>query len=170
MSRRRNAWPDEEGASLVIALVFTIAIAFVILSLIRLTGTNLINSANLQIDRSTEYSADGVVDGGIQMIRTYTGDTVAKCAAGSIFAPSGGINNFDVVAYCGNVSAPKNERVVTFEACSSSNTNFTSCEANSLLEAVVTIVDVNCPTLTTCTPSIGYAVTVDSWTVKRANS
>lgn len=172
---------DESGAALIIALIFVIAVALIITALISLTGTNLASTANLQNDRSTEYAVDGVIDGGIQVVRPMTATTTnltSNCGLGSttpIFDPTNGLNGFDLVAFCGDVGTPNGERIVTFEACSSTNTSFASCQDNSLLEAVVTFVDEMCSFVSgnpvpSCSSSTGYSVTTNSWTVKRANA
>lgn len=59
----------EEGASLVIALIFLIVGTLVVISLTNLTGVNLTSTFSLQGERAVEYAADGGVDGAIQALR-----------------------------------------------------------------------------------------------------
>lgn len=169
---------DESGASLIIALVFVIATALIILALVQLTGNSLLNASNLQTDRSTNYAADGVIDGAIQTLR-FDADSATTSACQDTtaeFAPSAGIDGQILSAYCTNVGIAGTQsqnppRFVTLDACPPipSGQTLSWCVNNNVLEALVEIVDQHCTTPTNCTASVGYSITVQSWVVKRAN-
>ena len=61
----------QEGAALVLALIFLIVGTLTVISLTNLTGVNLTTTFSLQGERAVEYTADGGVDGAIQALR-YT--------------------------------------------------------------------------------------------------
>jgi hypothetical protein len=61
--------PDEEGVVLLLALLFVVAIAFVLLGLLSLSGNDLMNTSNLQSQRASEYAADSAVDAAVQAVR-----------------------------------------------------------------------------------------------------
>src|SRR5579863_5311153 len=101
----------EEGASLIIALIFVVATAVVVVALVNLTGTNLINTANLQNERSVEYAADAVVDGTIATVRPESnsatlGSPSSTCSSVSAtvttpsFSPASAINGYSLQAFC----------------------------------------------------------------------
>lgn len=164
----QTEWPTEResGASLIIALIFVVAIALIILALIDLTGTNLIDTGNLQNQRSLEYSADSAVDGAIQLVRTGA----ATCSNSStVFEPATLVNGYDVRAFCSLDSNTGTLRVVTFYACQASSGTLTSCATNNLIDANITFIDQNCATPISCTTSTGYSLQINSWVVNRAN-
>ncbi len=73
---------DEQGATLVLALVFMIIIALVLVPLVTLSGNGLQNTSNLLQEQSLEYRSNGAVEVAIQTVR-YT-DT--SYSGGSCFA------------------------------------------------------------------------------------
>jgi Tfp pilus assembly protein PilX len=160
---------NEEGASLIIALIFVVATSLVLIALLDMTSTNLINTANLQNERGLEYAAEGAVNGAIQVVRSLNANqTTAMCTGSTAaFAPGTPLNSSNVVAFCGDVSAPNYQRTVVFDACPPAS-SFAACQSTSLLEAQVTFVDISCPTPSSC-PSPGFNTAIDYWVVKRAN-
>jgi hypothetical protein len=59
----------EEGAILILALVFIIIISVSVLGLLTFGGTGLTNTTSLKGQRSLEYAADGAVTAAIQAVR-----------------------------------------------------------------------------------------------------
>ena len=194
MTRARELRPGrgEEGTSLIIALIFLVAMGLVIVAIVGLAGTNIENTANLQTTRGVEYAADGVVDGAIQLVRhespSATGTTVGspsttitgtcsntfnQTTSGSAAFSAGTINTQNEVAYCfaGNTGTG---RVVTFVACPSNAGSYSQCTAEADLVAVVTYNDQTCNTSTfTCTynppTTSGTGLAVNSWILQRSN-
>ncbi len=60
---------DDAGVTLILALIFLVAISMTLLALLNLSTTNLVSSSNLQSQASLEYSADGVTDSAVQWVR-----------------------------------------------------------------------------------------------------
>jgi len=170
----------EEGASLIIALIFVVATAIVVVALVNLTGTNLINTANLQNERSVEYASDAVVDGTIQVVRPESnsatlGSTTSTCSSTSAtvttpsFNPASPINTYSLEAFC-FASQVGFTRVVTIRACPANTANYGACQATALLEAQVTYVDVSCTTNPSGCPAPGNSMFINYWTVERASA
>ena len=190
--RPDKEYRPEQGATLVLALVFVVAIGLLLLAIVSLTGTNLADTANLQNERALEYTADGAVDAAVQAARycpvpnqqtpvlTCAQPPVTPCSptAGYAVSKGGGpINgaNADVVVYC-QVAAPQYERQVTFTACPPSDSSLNACQAahngttDEILVAQVLYTDLAAGCLGGgCTTVIGQSVSVLSWNVKRAN-
>jgi Tfp pilus assembly protein PilX len=59
----------QDGAVLLLTLIFVLIIAFVLLGLLSLSGNDLKNTSNLQSQRASEYAADSAVDAAIQAVR-----------------------------------------------------------------------------------------------------
>ncbi len=190
--RRRMAPANEEGATLVLALVFVVIIGLVLLAIISLTGTNLADTANLQNGRALEYSADGAVDAALQAVRycpvspsgTFAcpGLPTTPCSTSTAFSIStsaGPVNgsNANVVVYCA-VAPLRYERQVTFTACPATET-LATCQmvhsagiSDAYLVAQVLYTDLatGCSGGSSGCPSvIGQSATVLSWSLQRSN-
>jgi hypothetical protein len=155
---------------LVLALVFVVSVALVLLAVVTLGGTSLIETANLQNTRSIQYAADGAVDAAIQVVR-YQNPVVA-CSPNTSFSAgtiNPGISN--VIVFC-QVAAPSYERQVSFAACTTKSSTFAGCQSKAIVQAEVLYGDVKsgCPSggLSGCT-AIGQTATVLGWTVDLAN-
>lgn len=155
---------DESGASLVIALIFVVAIAAILIAIVNLSGTNITDTVQLQNQRATEYASDAVVDSAIQAVRYQ--DPISTCTTstpltlGSI-EPAGADQ---IIAYCSQSGGGSvlNFRQVTVYACGSSyNGNFAGCKSNSLLTAIVQYDDQD----SSGARKVGNAVGIISWTV-----
>jgi len=162
---------DEAGATLILALVFVLVISLILISIVTLSGTNLIDTAQLQNTRSVQYAADGAVDAAIQAVRYQS--PVTACSTNSSFS-AGSINGVtNVVVFC-QVAAPLNQRQVMFAACASSSSisSFATCKNNAIVVAQVLYDDVQdgCSGGGPLCTRIGQSATVLSWTVELANS
>jgi hypothetical protein len=185
---------DEDGAILLLALVFALVIALVLVALINLAGNDLHNTSNLKTQRNLEYAADGATTAAIQSVRnSYLAYNGTLGAIGALCTPLGGappgtpevmtqVNGDSMIVDCTNQaynppgpSPSAQTRVVNFYACASSNTGANACTtANALIQAQVTFDDYapsggyDCTGLghtTTC----GSAESIDSWVVETAN-
>ncbi len=67
----RTKTRGEDGAVLVLALVFMIVIALVLVGIVTLSGNDLRNTTNLLNQQSVEYRSSGAMDIAIQTVR-YT--------------------------------------------------------------------------------------------------
>jgi hypothetical protein len=60
---------DEAGVTLILALVFLVAISMTLLALLDLAHNDLLNTSNLQSEASLEYAADGATNAAVQWVR-----------------------------------------------------------------------------------------------------
>lgn len=155
---------DDTGASLVIALIFVVVMSLVIIAIVNLSGTNLINTANLETDRALTYAADGTIDTAIQVARYQS--PVTACSDSQSFAvPSLETDlGVSVVVYC-EAGGPVGFRQATFVACAP-GLGFLTCAGTDaspgpyVTKAVVQYGD---------SPTTGSTVSVQSWIVNSAN-
>lgn len=174
--QRREADVGRElGAALVLALVFLVTIGLVLAALVSLTGTNLVNTSNLQGERNVEYAADAAVDGAIQVVRHQA--PISPCPN----FPSGAgqsltINGVTLVVQCTMYQPPNSwGRIAEFDACQTVGAAFATCQANAIVKADVTFNDLpsGC---TNATPPCSYGsswgttLTIWNWTVEPATS
>ena len=166
----------EEGAVLVLALVFMIVIALVLMAVVTLAGNGLASTSQLLNQQSLEYRSSGALQVAIETVR-YTNTTynsLASCFSGSggVTVGSGGSSTPPVYVDC--VSVPLNQlpantgvsREITFYACSTSST---SCKStNYTVTATVDFVDgPSCATGSI--GSCGTGESVKTWLVHNAN-
>ena len=164
---RDEALSSEAGATLVLALVFVIAIALILVAIITLTGTNLVNTANLENERAVEYSADGAVDAAVQVVRYQS--PVTACSPTTGFS-TGSVNGDNLLVYC-EVANPNAQRQVTFTACPSSDQSLATCPiSDQILVAQVVYTDPGCTSGSGSGCTAGQTATVVSWVVERSNS
>ena len=173
MARRRSRRDD--GAVLVLALVFMIIIALVLMAVVTLAGNGLADTSQLLNQQSLEYRSSGALQVAIETVR-YTN---TKFNGGSCFSSSGGVvvgsagsTTPPVYVDCSTVDPsqlPPNtgvSREITLYACS---TSATGCNAtNYTVTATVDFVDGP----TCATSSIGACGTTESvktWLVHNAN-
>lgn len=169
---RRSSVPDERGAVLILAMVFVLIVSISILALLSLGGNSLLNTANLQSQRSIEYSADGAADAAVQAVRysfdAYT--TSGDCLPSGITAMT--ISGVSTTVDCsGSTSAYSAQtRVVNFYACQ----HATCTSGNATVEAQVTFDDYSATGAYACstssTTTCGTGVTIDNWTVETATN
>ncbi|HEY5025182.1 MAG TPA: hypothetical protein VII76_09415 [Acidimicrobiales bacterium] len=164
----------EDGAVLVLALVFMIVIALVLLGVVTLSGNDLLNTSHLLDQQSLEYRSSGAMQVAIQTVR-YTNTTfssLSPCLASN--APIQiGQNSPPVYVDCMTVphaQLPANtgvSRELNFYACGTSSTTCTA--SNYTVWATVDFVDGP----TCASGSIGACGTsesVKSWLVHNANN
>lgn len=170
---RRNQ--SEEGAVLLLVLFFVLGIGLSLGALVTLSATNLSATTQLKGERNIEFSADAVVDGAIQAVRP-----VASSGAVCPTFPSGGsglkvnVNTEAISATCSmGILIPSGTttetRNVQFVACPTST--LSACLTNAILIATVQYTDTGCPPFSDvgCTTKYGSIVTIENWTVVRAN-
>jgi type II secretory pathway pseudopilin PulG len=171
--RHKTRGSEEEGATLIIVLVFVMFIGLIIAAVLGLSGSDLLTTAKLQDQRSQEYSADGVAETLLQTARYETpAQTDHLCGSTFTLPPSmNGVTN--LVAYC-QVANLLPQRTLTFAVCLSSATNLATCQSapNSLLQATVIISDLSssCPSYSgrACNAP-GTSVTIQNWMVTKAS-
>ena len=168
---------DESGAVLILAMVFMLAVGMAILSLLGLSGNDLVNTSHFNTVRSDSYAAGGATEVAIWNTRySYTSATAnpVQCAGTN---PSVEINGQYFEDWCNTVSNPgtSNTRVVTFYACpltaATASVGLTSMCAQPSLQAVVTFNDYNDLNVDQCLSnsvqgSCGTGMTLDSWIAK----
>lgn len=162
----------EDGAVLVLALVFMIVIALVLVGVVTLSGNDLRNTSSLLNEQSIEYRSSGAMDIAIQTVR-YT-DTTFN--GGSCFTSATGIqigtNSPLMYVDCSTVphgQLPANtgvSREVNLYACGTSG----GCNSTTYtLSATVDFVDGP-----TCAPTsigaCGMSESIKSWLVHNANN
>ena len=176
-TRRRHR--GEEGATLVLALVFMIIIALVLVAAISFSGNGLLNTTNLLQQESLEYRSSGAVQVAIQTVR-YT-DTAfsptnptscfGSAASSTVQIGTASPQNPAVYVTCSSVpisKLPANTgvtREINFYACGSSGCSST----NYTVWATVDFQDGS-----TCSATLlgacGQTESIKSWLVHNANS
>jgi hypothetical protein len=179
----------EDGAVLLLALVFILVIAIVLTSLLTFTGNDLTNTSNLRSQRSLEYAADGATDAALQAVRysesAYRGGP-QPCMPDD--APFMSINGDEITVDCGNGTRsartscistsvlPCETRSVNLYACEGTGT-CTSTSSRLQLQAVVAFDDYSSSNVLMCqrggsasTATCGTGMAVVSWVVRGANS
>jgi hypothetical protein len=147
---------------LILALVFVVIIAFMLVALLDLTGNDLLNSLNLHNQRSVEYAADGSVDAAIEVVRYQAGagGLGGSCPVTS-FTGANNLNGVDITVTCSALTPTQSAtRLVQFTACP----GIASSCGSGLLQAVVTYTDFD----TSNAPSVGYSASINSWLVSSA--
>jgi hypothetical protein len=196
-SRRRRSTAtggrrsDERGSSLILALVYIIAISLIVGALADWAMNDLTNTNHFQNASSLDNAVSGATEVAIQSIRYYpnyantTSPNFGACwnLLSGVYASDVTINSDLVAVWCSTVENLKspNTRVVTFDACPETAAAVSSaaaattakglCMSNPTLQAVVTIDDY--PSgggglLTqTCSGGqgvCGFAATTNQWT------
>jgi hypothetical protein len=181
---------SERGSSLILALVYIVAISLIVGALADWAMNDLSNTTHFQNANSLDNAISGATEVAIQNVRYYpnynsgtTSPNYGNCwSPTSTSASSVPINNYLVAVWCStkeNLKSP-NTRVVTFVACTETTTTINStnelasqnsCVLKPTLLAVVTIDDY--PSgggglLTqTCSGGqgvCGFAATTNQWT------
>jgi hypothetical protein len=186
---------SEDGAILILALIFMLIVSFAIYGLVTFGGVGILNATNLKGQRSLEYAADGAVTAAIQAVR-YSPDTFSNPQPVSCL-PDGAvlqltsdndeasstasmkINGVPMAVDCiaGLASAtPQFTRVVTFYACSQTNGPELCVAGNSVVAATVDFEDVTSSGVDQCSASTNTLVTcgvgeeIATWAVQTANN
>lgn len=167
----RRAIRSDEGAILILALVFMIVVALMLVALVSFAGNDLTNTSNLLQQQALEYGAQGATNVAIQTVRYSDNSyqTLASCLSPNSAIPTG-TNAPAVYVSCQSVlPLPSNSgasREINFYACLSKS----GCSAtNYVVWATVDFVDgATCATgsISTC----GTPESVKSWLVRNANT
>jgi hypothetical protein len=188
---------DETGAILLLALVFSVVIALILLALVTLAGNDLLNTTNLKSQRNVEYAADGATTAAVQAVRnSYLAynDQPGLGVKGALCTPVGPtppgnsvpmtqVNGKPMIVDCAiqaynppGPTASAQTRVVNFYTCSGTNTSANACTTtNAIIQAQVTFDDYapsggyDCSGLGHTT-TCGSAESIDTWVVETANS
>ncbi|MGD0255653.1 MAG: hypothetical protein ABSB99_08910 [Acidimicrobiales bacterium] len=165
----------EDGASLILALVFMVVMSLLLLGLLELTGTALVNTYNLKSQRSLEYAADGAADIAVQNVRysdnPYSASST-NCLPGSVSSIT--LNGVSMSVDCTQQAYDPLSgltREVNFYACTSA----LCTSSNAVLQAEVTFEDYSSDNTTYhCSPTTGLStcgtgMLIDSWVVETAN-
>jgi hypothetical protein len=165
----------DEGAALVLALVFLVAVGLVLLAIVTFAGGSFRNTINLNSQRGVEYAADGATTAAAQATRytynTYT--TPGNCLPGGQSSMT--INGIAISVQCSAVNFNPNSaatREVLFLACRTGGSCTTS---NAIIQASVTYDDYSTSGFYVCssatgTQTCGSGMTVNSWLVQNADT
>lgn len=189
---------NDEGAVLILALIFMLIVSLAIYGLVTFGGVGILNATSLKGQRSLEYAADGATSTAIQAVRyspyAFSNPQPESClpdgaelqltsssneASGTNFITINDVTmGVDCIASIASTT-PQFTRVVTFYACLQPNapTTPTACVAsNSIVAATVDFEDVNSSGVDNCSVSsdtlstCGMGEEVASWTVQTANN
>lgn len=177
----------EAGSSLILALIFIVAVSLIVTGLANWALNDLHNTASFTSARTLQNAANGATQVAIQSIRynplLSTGQTLnasppSYCWGNS--APSElPISNFNttsidgasqIAVWCSTAWNPSsaNTRVVTFSTClMTAGMDAATCASNPALQAVVTFDDYppggSAPNAGQCNTYCGTAMTVNDW-------
>ncbi len=165
----------EDGATLVLALVFMIIVALVLLALVTFSGNGILNTANLLQQQSLEYRSAGAVEVAIQTVRyadvPYNGGSCFTVGSPTVQIGQATLNNPAVYVTCSTVpigDLPPNtgvSREINVYACGSSG-----CGPNNYtVWATVDFQDgstCSATSLGTC----GQIESIKTWLVHNANT
>jgi hypothetical protein len=161
----------EEGATLILALVFMIIIALVLLATVTFTGNGLLNTSNLLKQQSLEYRSNGAVEVAVQTVRytdnTYGGGSCFANGSPTVQIGIAGPQNPPVHVTCSSVTPPSNSgatREVNVYACGSSGCS----QSNYTVWATVDFEDGATCTATSL-GACGQIESIKSWLVHNAN-
>ncbi len=169
---------NEEGAALILVLIFIGVISLLVTVLASLAANNVRDTSVLRAARSVEYTADAATDAAIQNVRYKASwyPTVGLCTPGAPGATSVSANNSTTIeVYCTGTTNPSSAatRVITFRACPAGQ-SASACMATPILEAKVTFDDYPSGGLFACTTTVtatcGVGMTINSWVVYSANN
>lgn len=190
--RRPDRARGEEGASLLLALIFLVAVSLVIISTVGWAGNDIRLSAKFQDAQQFQAAANDVSEVAVQYVRfnflqaSLGASPPAPCWSPTSSASALTTNGHVVDAWCSttwthDANTPPDSlvRTVTIDSCLSS-VSASGCAANPLLQAVVQIGDANTTTgKSNCTPvtstsssgstTCGTWQTIESWIFDRAS-
>lgn len=172
---------DDRGTSLILVLVFLVAVGFLFIVLGGAAASDLTNSGNLTSQRSVEYAASGATNMAVQTVR-YSGQQYATSADCLPNGSSVTINGRAVFVDCVQQSFSALSgvtRVINFFTCTVSTAipvgASTCTSADALVSALVTYDDYDSTNHYHCIPggllsSCGSSMTVSSWVVQSVNN
>lgn len=168
--RIRRTDAGEDGAVLVLALIFMVASALLTVGLLTWSGNDLQSVAAFQQSRELNYAANSAMQTAIQQVRYST----TACPSSGLSFPSA--NGLTIDIWC-NPPSPQAEggtnasRRITFTACSSTAVTAHTCSSsNPYLQAIVSYDDYSStgpnPQLIAgvpCSNTCGTTMKIDSW-------
>jgi hypothetical protein len=180
MTPRRR---DDQGAMLVIALVFIFAIGIALGAITEFARGSLVTAANVHSQRSTEINAENATTAAIQNVRVSYDPNIYSSATGTACLPPG---TWPMAVYCVGSNSNRNSRAtrtVSFFTCPSGTaaaTCTTTTNPSTELYAQVVFDDVIptalppnnnlCgPTAGTIT-SCGLSMSMTIWDVRTADN
>lgn len=136
---------DDQGAVLILAVLFVLVVGLVGGALLLLTGSALSQTGSLQTDRSLSAAAESAVEVSIQNVRSlttlatapgYGSTSINPCPSMTVHIPEGGptgtgsTDNIKVVCAVGTAPLPW-QRSITFAGCPD-GTSDSACLAGSI--------------------------------------
>jgi hypothetical protein len=175
MSKSRGR--GDEGAVLILALVFIIAVGLIVGALANLTMNDLNNTTVFNSVRAEQYAANSAVQVAVQSMRytplvganqTLNAYPPSYCWGSSSPSTVTNVNGVSFTVWCSTVQdlASASTRTVTFYACDPS-LSASQCAASPKLQAVVVYDDYppgnNAPMTQSCSWSCGEGMTIQQW-------
>jgi Tfp pilus assembly protein PilX len=181
----------EEGASLLLALIFLVVVSVVIIATVGWAGNDIRLTAKFQDAQQFQAAADNASEAAVQYVRfnflqaSLGASPPAPCWSAAPIASALTSNGHVIDTWCGTTwthdsGTPQNSlvRTVTIYSCLSS-VSASGCVANPLLQSVVQIGDADTTTgKSTCTPetstsgsgstTCGTWLTIESWIFDRS--
>jgi hypothetical protein len=191
---------NEDGAILILALIFMLIVTFAIFGLVTFGGVGILNSTNLKGQRSLEYAADGAITAAIQAVRyspdgfsnpqpvsclpdgavlQLTSDGNEASSTASMMIPPNGPNGVSMAVDCIaglSSTTPQFTRVVTFYACPQTNGPVLCVAGNSVVAATVDFEDVTSSGVDQCSASTDTLLTcgvgeeIATWVVQTSDN
>jgi hypothetical protein len=163
---------DENGAALVLALIFVVIVGLIATALLQWSSNDLSNTSHFKSARSVVYAAGGATEAAIWSARySLTSGTNVLCpGTGSSIS----IGGQAIEVWCTTVSNPNSAatRVVTLSACPAT-TSQSACTYSPNVQAVVTFDDYSNanPNANDCLPNMaqttcGTGMSLNSWVVR----
>jgi len=145
---------SDEGAILILALVFMVSVGMITIGLLSVGNVSLFTTIGLQSQRNVEYGADAALEAAIQSVRYQAPAFPLACqpcdqpcvGSPSTFPPAGKptftVNGRSfIVQYCISIAPAYWGRQVSFTACEAANA--ASCQSTgALIQASVVYSDV----------------------------
>ena len=173
---------NDEGSSLVLALLFLTGVSLIVLSLVSFAGNSLADAAKFNNATAVQYSTGAAAQLEIQNLRfSYqaTNATPTNCTPGNSSPIAANatfsINSVLVSVFCTYVSTPTiaQSRVITMYACEEDGASYVAaaaCVASPFLQAQVSFNDYTVTDKNQCTSnanqiSCGTSMNVAHWLI-----
>jgi hypothetical protein len=163
---------NQDGAVLILALVFLVAVSTIVIALLGFAGNDLKNVANFQQGRTLKGAADSAMEVAIQEVRYSS----TACPSSGLVIPipnPNSSNDVTIRIWCNPPTETESptaaSRVITFQACSESAFQNNQCSPtnNPYLTTIVTFDDFASSNLiastTPCTTTCGASESINSW-------
>jgi hypothetical protein len=188
----RATGPPEQGAILILALVFILIVSLSTLGLITFGGVGIKDATSLQGQRSMQYAADGSIEAAIQAVRySYLpfGYPPVDCLPdGAILTMPDNttmpVNGQQMVVDCAATVLPSSvpprplDRIIAFYACPTSGlvgSPPTCFSGNAVVAATIDFQDVSASGVHQCSSATneatcGTGVATISWVIQNADN